>query len=126
MKGKFYMPEEIIERDPNELIQYFIVNKDLNMSIGKVAAQVSHGAMLIALRDQNEEKFKKWLSIAIKKVVLVGNETKLIKLHEQLPSTILIIDNGHTEVPPQSKTVLAFPIMTREEAKQYIGRLRLL
>lgn len=27
-------------KDENELIQYIIVNEDLNMSVGKIAAQV--------------------------------------------------------------------------------------
>jgi len=112
--------------DNNELIQYFIVNKDLNMSAGKIAAQVSHAAMLIALRDQHEEKFKQWLKIAIKKVVLKANENEIIKVYEKLPNAKLIIDNGHTEVPPQSKTVLGFPIMSREEAHPYVKRFRLL
>lgn len=113
-------------RDENELIQYFIVNKDLNMSTGKIAAQVSYAAMLIALRDQHEEKFQNWLNIAFKKVILKASENEIVKLHEKLPDTKLIIDNGLTEVPPQSKTVLGFPIMNREEAHLYVKRFRLL
>jgi peptidyl-tRNA hydrolase len=43
------------KKNENELVQYYIVNKDLinnyNMSVGKIAAQVGHAARLIALRD---------------------------------------------------------------------------
>lgn len=112
--------------NPKELIQYFIVNKDLNMSTGKIAAQVSHAAMFIALRDQNKEKFQKWLSIAFKKVILKATEKEIVKLHELISNSKLIIDNGLTEVQPNSKTVLRLPVMTRKEAHQYVKRLRLL
>ena len=116
--------EMIHIRNPDELIQYFVVNKDLPMSTGKIAGQVGHATTIITLRDQDEDKFKQWKEIARKKVVLGGTEKDLIKLKEL--GFVAIVDNGLTEIPPNSLTVVGLPIMTRSEAKQYIGRLRLL
>jgi peptidyl-tRNA hydrolase len=117
--------EDFVRDKEKELVQYFLVNKNLVMSTGKIIAQVSHACMLIALRDQNEDSFKKWMRNGITKVVLEANEDEIINLHENLQNTILIVDKGYTEIPISSKTVLGFPIMTREIAKQYVGKFNL-
>lgn len=117
-------------KNENELVQYYIVNKDLinnyNMSVGKIAAQVGHAARLIALRDQNKDNFKEWLSIEYKTVVLKASEKEITKLKEKIPESILVIDNGHTEIPIQSKTVLVLPVMSRVEAHEHVKRFRVL
>lgn len=109
-----------------ELVQYYVVNKELGMSIGKACAQVAHASMLVALRDQNDEKFRQWMSICMKKIILEGKEKDLVKLKEQNPNFVLIVDKGFTEIPKNSLTVIALPVMTRKEAKLIIGKLRLL
>ena len=114
-----------IERNQNELIQYFVVNKDLNMSLGKIAAQVAHVCMLIALRDQDNIEFQQWKNSIMKKVILSGHEKDLKKLMA-LDFVIPIIDKGFTEIPPDSLTVIGFPIMTRIEANIYVRKFRLL
>jgi len=110
----------------NELIQYYIVNQQLNMSAGKISAQCSHGSMLMALRDQLDPKFISWMDSIMRKVVLRGKLKDIKKLQEQISGSILITDRGFTEVAPNSETVLVLPIMTREEAKQYVKKLQLL
>lgn len=114
------------QRKDLELVQYYIVNKDLNMSTGKIAAQCCHGSMLIALRDQSDKKFQLWKSTAMRKVVLKGTLKEIKKIKELIPNSILIIDNGYTEIEPNSETVLVLPVMTREESRKIVGRLRLL
>lgn len=112
----------------NELIQYFIVNKDLindyGMSTGKIAAQVSHACMLIALRDQNDENFQQWMNSVMKKIILKGFEKDLVKLIEQ--GFLPIYDKGLTEIPENSLTCVGLPVMTRKDAKKYIKRFQLL
>lgn len=114
------------QRDDSELIQYYIVNTDLKMTAGKIAAQCAHGSMLIALRDQQDEKFIQWKNIAMKKVVLGGSLEEIKKIHEKIPQSILIIDNGLTEIEPNSETVLTLPVLSRQESRPIIGHLRLL
>ena len=109
-----------------DLIQYFIVNKDLNMSSGKIAAQVSHAATLLAIRYGDEWNYTCWLARIKRVVVLQADEKTMIKLSEKIKNSIKIIDKGFTEIPENSFTVLGLPIMTREEGKSYVGRLRLL
>ena len=106
-----------------ELAQYFIVNTDLGMGAGKIAAQVGHAAMLIALRDQYEENFQVWKEIAMKKIVLGASEERMREIIESNPTVIRIIDKGFTEIDPNSLTVIGFPVMTRREAYKWVHGL---
>lgn len=112
----------------------FIVNTELNMSIGKTAAQVAHGALGIYRDLMKDPKHQKgllmWSEIGEKKIVLVGkNHEELLDLQWKatnlgLPSH-LIRDAGHTEVAPNAVTVLA--LFGRESNVDRItGNLRLL
>lgn len=110
----------------NELVQYFIVNTDLGMSAGKIAAQVGHASMLIALRDQYQENFQVWKEIAMKKIVLSASEERMREIIESNPTVIKIIDKGYTEIAPGSLTVLGLPVMTRRQAYKWVHGLQTL
>jgi len=116
--------KENTQRNDNELIQYYVVNSELNMSTGKIAAQVAHASMLIALDYQNDSRFINWKNNNMKKIILKGKHKDLIKLRDV--GFYTVIDNGLTEVPEGSMTVVCSPVMTRTEARKHIGRLRLL
>lgn len=121
-----------------ELIQYIIVNKDLNMSPGKIAAQVGHVCTICACHymtngkdttwggtmEINKEKFDKWYQGEQKKIVLAGHQKELEKLVEA--GFIFIRDAGYTEIPAGSLTVVSLGITTREEAKIYTKKFQLL
>jgi PTH2 family peptidyl-tRNA hydrolase len=112
------------EEKDNELIQYFIVNTDLGMSSGKIASQVAHASMLITLKQQNEEVFKQWMNICMKKVVLGGKEKDLLVLESK--GLVAIRDKGLTEISPNSLTCIGLPVMTRKQAKPFTKGLQLL
>lgn len=122
-----------IKQEDDELISYFIINKDLNMSAGKIAVQVAH-AMTIQSCDiilQNngvsKEKFLEWYTKSNqKKIVLMAHEKDLIKLLQKCDKFYEVRDIGLTEVAPNSLTCVGLPIMTRKEAKKYVHRLQLL
>lgn len=82
----------------------YIVNSDLKMSKGKIAAQVSHVAMLLA-------DFNKPIGRAI--VLKATNET-LLKLMKY-PNVKFIHDAGLTEVPKGSLTMYRFYSDTNHE-----------
>lgn len=118
-----------INSDTNELIQYYIINQDLNMSPGKIAVQVAHVATNIAIdiitnnSFEEENKFWNWHMNGQKKIVLKVHQKKLEELAKNFYS---IKDLGFTEVPEGSLTCVGLRIMTREEAQLYIKRLQLL
>ena len=108
----------------DELVEYFIVNSELNMSAGKVAAQVGHVATIIAVEYfEFDDDFVAWYNADQKKIILRGKQKDLEKLIEA--GFYYIRDNGLTEVPKNSLTVVGLPPMLKSEAQKYVKRLQL-
>ena len=121
-----------------ELVQYIIVNKDLEMSPGKIAAQVGHVCTICTyqyltlgedktwcqLKNVDKDKFNKWYKGDQKKIVLHAHQKELEKLVDA--GFIYIHDNGLTEIPAGSLTVVSLGIMSKEEAKPLVKRFQLL
>jgi len=125
-------------------VEYFIVNSELNMSAGKIAAQVSHVATDIAvdlsvsdednfLRDHcgySEEDFKQinlfsdWHNNDQPKIILRAKEKDLLKLIDQ--GWYFIRDNGRTEIPENSLTVVGCVPNYKSELQKIVKRFQLL
>ena len=116
---------DYIEATGDKLIQYYVVNSELGMSIGKTAGQVAHACLVDTLKYQEDKLFKYWKATAMTKVILKGTEKDLIGLKRTFGCT-LIVDKGWTEIPPDSKTVLVFPVMWKSQAPEQIKKMRLL
>lgn len=115
----------------DNIVQYYIVNKELDMSIGKVAAQVAHVAT-ISTEDlcnpngrflEYAHEFNEWFTGDMKKIVLKGKQKDLEKLIDQ--GFYYIKDNGLTEIPAGSLTVVGLPPMKKSDAQKYVKRLQL-
>ena len=90
-----------------------VTREDLNLSSGKLAAQVAHAAVACVLQTKkNKPKwFNKWQSEGGKKVIVkVENLGVLFTLKEEAERlgivSNIIEDAGHTEISPGTKTVL--------------------
>jgi PTH2 family peptidyl-tRNA hydrolase len=106
----------------DELVCYFVVNSELNMSPGKIAVSVGHVATKIALKPN--EKFYNWYyNYNQKKVVLRGKEKDLRELIEN--GFVYVEDMELTEVEKVSLICVGL-ILRRSEAEKYIKRLQLL
>ena len=95
----------------------FVVNADLDMGMGKTAAQVAHAALgmhqvLLANEGRYGDWLLQWCELGETKIVLRGETTAhLMKLEKEamdsnLPA-YLVQDAGKTQVPAGSTTVLA-------------------
>ncbi|XP_017292597.1 UBA_like_SF and PTH2 domain-containing protein [Kryptolebias marmoratus] len=112
----------------------FVVNMDLGMGVGKVAAQVAHAA--VGLYQVLQEKTSlmemawKWDHSGSKKVVVQGTnvahllELQALAMSLNLP-TYLVQDAGLTQVESGSRTVLAV-IGEEEMVNNVTGSLKLL
>ena len=59
-----------MEQSVDKIIQYLIVRRDLEMSHGKMSAQVAHASLGSVYQELNDPDVKVWLSGAFTKVVL--------------------------------------------------------
>ena len=121
----------------DEIVQYFIINSELNLSPGKACAQVAHVATLITQDIYYTDKYNsahyyaklatwnEWISkYNQKKIILRGKEKDLHKLIKQ--GFAFIRDIGcNNECEPGSLTCVGLPPMKRSEAQKYIKRLQL-
>ncbi|XP_013420113.1 probable peptidyl-tRNA hydrolase 2 [Lingula anatina] len=123
----------IAEGDFHKMV--FVVNSELNMGVGKVAAQVAHAALGIhRLILDNQQKFGEmllhWEQYGETKIVLKGtNKEELIALAVKaealgLPNYI-VQDAGRTQIASGSVTVLGI-FGKIKDIDQVTGQLKLL
>ena len=113
--------------NPEEIVMYIVVRNDLNMSPGKVAAQVGHGVELAL--GMGRRHYPQWTPVdsPCAKIVLQANETEIKDLiYEFSPNIIAkVIDEGRTEVPPNTMTVIAFVPARRGSIQNDVKHLKL-
>ena len=128
---------KIRESQEDPIVQYYIVRTDLGMSVGKIGAQIAHGAQMFAIRyaslkfletDENIEYVapgksklirmaKEWFEGSFRKVVLGGNAKDFEKIKNEL-DVFLVKDAGLTEVEAGSETVLVtWPLLKSTRPK---------
>lgn len=107
-----------------------VVRKDLNMGVGKIAAQCSH-ASVMAYQRSSRLMLLKWALSGQKKIVVsCPNEQALNKIRDQAKQQLLLTnivrDAGHTQVKSDTVTVLAVGPAKEELIDQVTGHLSLL
>ena len=131
------------QQDINNLMEMFsltlqckmviLVRTDLNMSVGKVAAQVGHAVLgwyKVAMMEC-PEKVNQWELISWPKIVLkVDSEEQMDEMREQADQAgiwnFIVQDAGRTEVDPGTKTVLAIGPDLNAKIDPITGSLALL
>ncbi|MEA2055603.1 MAG: peptidyl-tRNA hydrolase Pth2 [Candidatus Thermoplasmatota archaeon] len=110
-----------------------VTRKDLELSPGKLAAQVAHAAVECAFstKKNNSRWFNKWQKEGAKKAVVkaetVDDFYQLKEMAVQLKIAAHIIsDAGHTEIPVGTVTVLGIGPAPENIIDQVTGGLPLL
>lgn len=131
--------------DNDPLVLYIIVREELNMSPGKVAAQVGHLVQKVLMKyfaiqvlsskknlnlvsDAEVEHAKlttEWMEKASGKIVLRANHNDWEDLLKEYSGCFVIIDAGKTELEPNTKTVLGLWPQHKSQASSSIKKLRL-
>ncbi|MCR6623369.1 MAG: peptidyl-tRNA hydrolase Pth2 [archaeon YNP-WB-062] len=117
----------------NDIKQVIVVRTDLNMSTGKIAAEVAHAAVNASelARKNAYEWWKMWIESGQKKIVLkIEGEDRLMELYKKacalnLPAA-LIYDAGYTEIPPNTLTCLGIGPAPSNLIDKITGQLPLL
>jgi len=116
--------------------QSIVLRRDLGMGRGKAAAQAAHASCeaVFLILDSEKRLWREWLESwrreGQKKVVLrVENLAELLEVYEGarrlgVPSS-LVVDAGHTQLPPGTKTAVAVGPAPEELVDRVTGRLKL-
>lgn len=112
-----------------DLAVHCVVNGALDMSHGKVAAQVFQaGQRLFRMAQSNvelAERLERWEQLGTKTVVHIAETQHVFERVCREADGAVMIDEGINEVPEGSATVFAtFPV-SRQEAPKIIGHKRL-
>ena len=127
----------LIQNFSNNFQQYkmvIVVRKDLNMSVGKTAAQVAHAALGAYKNslNKNNNLVLNWenLSGQAKIVLGVENEKQLFEVKNKAEQagliTCLIHDAGRTQVAPNTATCCAIGPDLVQKIDEITGKLKLL
>ena len=126
------------------LRQVIVINSDLKMGKGKIAISAAHGTTLymrsvehILLSDGPDadaeeylRDYEDWMGGgAMMKIALKGSEEEINEILDQWSygyKLFPVRDFGFTQVAPNSLTCIASEPMTKAEADEIFGHLKLL
>ncbi len=113
--------------------QVIVVRKDLNMGVGKIAAQVGHACVLGAehVRKSHPQWYKEWETAGQEKVVVkVFSLDELEKIKKHVISLDLpwseVTDAGHTQIAPGTITCISIGPAPEDKIDKATKDLKLL
>lgn len=112
-------------------VQYYLVDHSLQMRRGKIMAQCCHGALYahaegIAKVDSYCTEYLRWYQNQMPKIVLKCTAEHLERAMAEYPRAVEVIDAGHTEVAPGTRTVVVLPVIPKHDAPDWVKELPLL
>jgi len=122
--------QKSLRRNGKMLKMVIVVNK-VEMSPGKMAAQVAHAAVDCTIRawKKDKTKVKKWIEEGQKKVVLEASEEEILELQKKASRekifNSLIRDAGLTELEEGTLTALAIGPDDEDKIDKITGHLPL-
>jgi len=122
--------DDRIDDSPVKLV--LVINNDLKMGKGKIAAQAGHASVTATLKsgEHRPATLDSWLKSGQKKVCLKSSYDDLIELESKAKAngiqTVRITDAGKTQIPSGSLTVIAFGPDNEDILQGLTGHLKLL
>ena len=105
-----------------------LVNSELKMSYGKLAAQLVHAVIPILRRADEGAAFRRWQRQGSKVICLAATTTQMLECLHSTEFAFLrpvpVFDAGRTEIPPNSLTVIGFDLI--DDQVRLFDRFRLL
>ncbi len=113
------------------MLKMVIVVNKIEMSCGKLAAQVAHAAVDCTLKalKLKPDVVKKWLEEGQKKVVLEAEEKEILEIEKKARGmkivTSIVRDAGLTELAPGTLTAIAIGPDDEKKIDKITGHLPL-
>ena len=108
-----------------DLRMYILVNKDIEISKGKLAGQVGHACNCYTYHNYGSELLDEYMKGSIKKIILHAPQKLLEELEDK--GYLAIRDNGLTEQKPKTLTCVNYGIIDYADIKEHkiLKRLQL-
>jgi len=114
-------------RTDSEVVMYIVVNSEIKVSPGKLAAQVAHSAVKASEEGRETECWEKWYCGSYTKIILKASEFEMKQLMEKYFERVVFTrDEGRTEIQKGTLTTLAFIPLRKSEAPPELAKLKLL
>lgn len=111
---------------------YILINKDIEITKGKLAGQVSHSVMryfYLKYKEDDLDEIKDYMEGKEKKIMLAVSEKELLKLEKDNIENNLgysvVRDAGYTELEPNTLTCICLGIFKEEDTPKKVKRMRL-
>ncbi|QGW24076.1 hypothetical protein GJR88_01613 [Dietzia sp. DQ12-45-1b] len=112
--GRLQIGGTDLERDdpgpPPPRVPVVWVDRTLEMSVGKAAAQVGHGVMVL-MAEMDRDRLERWIDDGFRVAVREADPDRWRELSAAVsaraPGVAAVVDAGFTEVAPGSLTVIA-------------------
>ncbi len=108
---------------------YLFANKSIKMNSGKLAVQISHAAVKSYINSKNDIRDFWDRGSYVKILLSAKNSTELIKIKHSLEkiglSSGLIIDEGRTEIKPNTITALGVEIVDKKRYEDFFKKYQL-
>lgn len=123
----------------DKVVEYILVNKELNMGVGKIAGQVAHVQTIIDNKIKNYANlevptidlldairwYEQWFSVGPQTKIILGvKEKDLLKAIEM--GAVEVRDKGLTEIPPNSLTAVGFIPQPKSNLVSFTKKFQLL
>lgn len=112
----------------SEPVMYIVVNSDVQMSNGKMAAQVAHSAVMASHEGSAKDPhtWLEWYGGSHTKICLRADERTLKGIIDRYPDTVsFTVDEGRTEIEQGTLTTAAFIPMPKSSAPPELRVLKL-
>lgn len=114
----------------DEIVMYLVVRKDLKMNAGKVGAQCGHAVQLTLDQLAEDDWLRSWKNGSYTKIALaVQSLEELQVIHQKLMAadllSVLVVDEGRTQVEQNTVTVLGIRPLPKSIASTFVGHLPL-
>lgn len=111
----------------SDYAMYILVNKDIEMSPGKLAGQVAHAAvdyLLLNRRVYTGNDFLYWKETPEKTKIILYAKSSLLEELEKA-NYVTVRDLGKTELEPNTLTCVCAGVYKKDTRPKFIKRLRL-
>ena len=108
---------------------YFLINKGLKLSSGKIASQVGHASQLLTQKYINTDIWNMYNESFYPKIILKVPNDKIMQeiLNETINyEKVMVIDKGMTQCPPNTMTVVGFGPIMKNDVPDCFKNLKLL